>query len=229
MRAHIKTAVLLSAAFGRILTAQTPAPPPAPASTVDVKGIATRASAAEYQTAVKVGNYTLAVDFDANGVPTSDGVFSTEEYIVFEVALYGPPGSHAMLQLSDFALRINGKKQPTPAQPYTFVFKSLKNPEWEATLAYVPKESANGINAGGGGRGGGAPADNLPPPKPKMPIDIERKMELRVQKAAVSEADRPLPQTGLIFFPYAGKIKNIHNMDLIFTGAIGKATIPMQP
>ncbi len=223
MRAHIVTAIALTAGA---LQAQTPAPA-SPASTVEVKGIAVRPSAAEYQTAVKVGNYTLAVDFDANGVPTSDGVFSTEEYIVFEVALYGPPGSHAMLQLADFSLRINGKKQPTPAQPYTFVFKSLKNPEWESTLAYVPKESSNGINAGGGGRGGAA--DSGPPPKPKMPLDVERRMDLRVQKAAVSEADRPLPQTGLIFFPYSGKIKNIHTMDLIFSGAIGKVTIPMAP
>src|SRR5271165_1313999 len=117
MRALILTAIALTAAG---LHAQTPAPA-TPAQTVEVKGIAPRSSPAEYQTAVKVGQYTLAVDFDANGVPTSDGVFSTEEYIVFEVALYGPPGSHALLQLGDFSLRMNGKKQPTPAQPYTFV------------------------------------------------------------------------------------------------------------
>jgi len=225
MRAYISLALILSALMGHsLLLAQKSASNPA--ANVEVSGIAVRASAAEYQTAVKVGAYTLAVDFDAHAVPTSDGVFSTEEFIVFEVAMYGPAGSHLPLMFEDFSLRINGKKQPTPSQPFTFVFKSLKNAEWEATLEPVKKESGNGINAGGAGGGGG---DNLPPPKPKMPIDVERRMELRVQKAAVPEADRPLPVTGLIFFPYSGKTKGIRSMELIYSGAAGKVTIPMQP
>jgi len=58
---------------------------------------------------------------------------------------------------------------------------------------------------------------------------VERKMELRVQKAAVPEGDRPLPVAGLIFFSYSGKTKGIHSMDLIYSGPAGKATIPMQP
>lgn len=222
MRVLITTAFLLS---GASLHAQTPATGAAPAQTVEVKGIAARGSAAEYQTAVKMGNYTLGVDFDAHGVPTSDGVFSTEEYIVFEVALYGPPGSHMALKFEDFSLRINGKKQAAASVPFTFVFKSLKSPEWEATLAYVPKQSANGINTGGGG----AAADSTPPPAPKMPLDVERRMQLRVQKAAPPEGDRPLPVTGIIFFPYSGKVKNIKTMELLYSGEAGKATIPMAP
>jgi hypothetical protein len=226
-RAIFDIAIILTAGFSifpvQRLLAQKPAANPA--ATAEVSGIAPRPSPAEYQTAVRMGQYTLAVDFDAHGVPTSDGVFSTEEFIVFEVALYGPSGSHLPLQYEDFSLRMNGKKQPAPSQPFTFVFKTLKSPEWEATLEPVKKESGNGINAGGGGGGG----ENLPPPKPKMPIDVERRMELRVQKAAVPGADRPLPVTGLIFFPYSGKTKNIKSMDLIYTGAAGKATIPMQP
>jgi hypothetical protein len=215
MRAHISIAIFLTAAFCHNIQAQTS----------EVNGLAARPTPADYQTAVRTGNYTLAVDFDAHGVPTSDGVFSTEEYIVFEVAFYGPPGTRLALGYQDFSIRINGRKTPTPSQPFTFVFKTLKSPEWEATLEPVKKESGNGINAGGGGQA----ADNTPPPKPKMPIDVERKMELRVQKASVPEGERPLPVTGLIFFPYSGKTKGIRSMDLIYAGPAGKATIPMQP
>jgi hypothetical protein len=215
MRVNVVTAVILTSTFG--LQAQ---------QTAEVNGLAVRPSAAEYQTAVKIGAYTLAVDFDAHAVPTSDGVFSNEEYITFEVAMFGPAGAHIPLRYEDFSIRINAKKQPEPSTPFTFIFKTLKSPEWEATLAYVPKESGNGVNTGGGGRGANDPT---PPPKPKMPIDVERRMELRVQKAAVPEGDRPLPATGLIFFQYSGKTKNIRSMDLIYNGAAGKATIPMQP
>jgi hypothetical protein len=218
MRAHIHFALFLSAAACLTLQAQ---------QTTEVKPLAARASPAEYQTAVKMGQYTLAVDFDAHGVPTSDGVFSDEDYIVFEVALYGPAGAHLALQYEDFSIRLNGKKAAAPAQAYTVVFKSLKSPEWEATQDPVHKESSSGINAGGAGRG--AAADSGPPPPPKMPIDVERKMELRVQKAAVPEGDRPLPVAGLVFFQFSGKTKNIKSMDLIYSGAAGKATIPMQP
>jgi len=218
MRAHLYFALILSAAFCLTLHGQT---------TENVKGLTARPTPADYQSAAKIGQYTLAADFDGHGVPTSDGVYAHEDYIVFEVALYGPAGSHLPLQYEDFSLRINGKKSPTPAQAYTFVFKSLKNPDWEATLDPVHKESSSGINTGGGGRG--AAADSGPPPPPKMPLDVERKMELRVQKAAVPEGDRPLPVAGLIFFSYSGKTKGIHSMDLIYSGPAGKATIPMQP
>jgi hypothetical protein len=197
---------------------------PSAGSSADVKGLAVRANAAEYQTAVKTGNYTLAVDFDAHGVPTSDGVFSDEEYIVFEVAMFGPAGSHLNLQAQDFTLRINGAKAVKTAQPAELVLHSLKSPEWEASLAPVKKESSNGINAGGGGG-----QDSLPPPPPKMPIEVERKMELRVKRAALPEGDKALPVTGLLFFQYSGKTKNIRSMDLIYAGAAGKVTIPMQP
>jgi len=54
-------------------------------------------------------------------------------------------------------------------------------------------------------------------------------MAQRVQKSALPEGDRPLPQAGLIFFQYRGKSKGIHSMELMYAGAAGKATIALQP
>ena len=43
------------------------------------------------------------------------------------------------------------------------------------------------------------------------------------------EGDRPLPQAGLIFFQYRGKIQNIHSLELIYSGSAGKTTLKLQP
>jgi hypothetical protein len=44
----------------------------------------------------------------------------------------------------------------------------------------------------------------------------------------MAEGDRPLPQAGLLFFPYRGKEDHIHSVELDYTGAAGKATLVLQ-
>ena len=54
-------------------------------------------------------------------------------------------------------------------------------------------------------------------------------MAQRVQKAALPEGDRSLPQAGLIFFEYRGKTQNIRSIELTYSGPDGKATLTLQP
>jgi len=49
-------------------------------------------------------------------------------------------------------------------------------------------------------------------------------MQQRVQKAALPEGDRPLPQAGLLFFEHRGETKKIKSLDLIYSGPTGKTT-----
>ena len=70
----------------------------------------------------------------------------------------------------------------------------------------------------------------IAPPAPvHMPIELQRAMAQHVQKAALPEGDRALPQAGLIFFEYRGKTERIHSLELIYTGPAGKATLTLQP
>ena len=62
-----------------------------------------------------------------------------------------------------------------------------------------------------------------------IPIEVQRAMAQKVQKAALPEGDRALPQAGLIFFLYRGKVKSIHSMELIYHGPAGEATLNLQP
>jgi hypothetical protein len=44
----------------------------------------------------------------------------------------------------------------------------------------------------------------------------------------MAEGERPLPQAGLIFFPYRGKDGNIEKVELLYEGPAGKATLPFE-
>jgi hypothetical protein len=158
-----------------------------------------------------------------HSVPTPPATYSTDEYVIVEVGLFGPPDARLKLLGGDFSLRINGKKNAASTEHYELSFHSLKDPEWEPPEGQKSKTS---LNTGGGGAGG---QNDAPPPPPKMPIELRRAMEQRVQKAALPEGDRFLPQAGLIFFLYRGKTQGIRSLELIYEGAAGKATLTLQP
>lgn len=184
----------------------------------EARGLPPRSSPAEYQSAAKLGPLTIAADFAGHGVPTADGVFSTEDYVVVEVAFFGPPGSHLNLSYKDFSLRLNGKKSASSAQPYEGAFGSLKDPEWIPP----PTEAKSKTSLGGGGSG------DPPPAPPKMPMNLRLAMEAKVQKAAIPEGERPLPEAGVLFFQHGGKLSGIHSLELVYSGAAGKAKLPLQ-
>jgi hypothetical protein len=60
-----------------------------------------------------------------------------------------------------------------------------------------------------------------------MPIELQHVMSQRVQRAALPEGDRTLPQAGLLFFQY--RAKSIRSIELIYSGPAGQATLKLQP
>src|ERR1700722_8126668 len=188
----------------------------------DAKSIPPRATPADYQAHAPAGALTVAAEFTGHSVPTPDAILSTEDYIVVEVALFGPAGARAKLSYQDFSLRLNGKKAPLPAQPNTFVFKTLKDPEW-APPEKVASKSKTSI--GGGGQNG---TSSTPAPV-HIPIELERTMALRVQKASLPEGDPPPPEAGLLFFQHRGKTESIRSIELIYAGPAGKTTLALHP
>jgi hypothetical protein len=105
------------------------------------------------------------------------------------------------------------------------VLSSLKDPEWSPPEAAKSK-SKGGLSTGGNGDQSDS---NAPPPPVKIPIEVQRAMAQRVQKATLPEGDRALPLAGLIFFQYRGGAKGIHSVELVYAGSAGKATLTLQP
>jgi hypothetical protein len=186
------------------------------------KGLPARTSPDEYQAKAQAGAVTIAADFDEHSVPTPDGVYSSEDYVVVEAALFGPADGRVQLSSGDFSLRINEKKSPLPSQPYELVSRTLKDPSW-APPKEDKSESKTGINTGGKDA-------NAPPPAPvHMPMELQLAMQKHVRNAVMLGGDRALPQAGLLFFEYRGKEKTIHSVELMYAGPAGKATLTLQP
>jgi hypothetical protein len=188
----------------------------------DVPRMRPRASANDYQARARAGSILIGAEFMRHAVPTPQSEFSTEDYVVVEVGLFGAPGEKAKLSTQDFSLRVNGKKA-VPGQAFGLVLSNLKDPEWQPPEA--PKPKGGGLSTGGEGGNSGDP----PPAPPKMPLPLVHVMQLKVEKAALPEGDRALPEAGLLFFPYHGVGDKIKSVELIYSGSAGKATLTLQP
>jgi hypothetical protein len=188
------------------------------------KGMPPRATPSDYQAHAEAGAFTVAAEFTGHSVSTPQAILSTEDYVAIEVAIYGPPEAQVKLSHEDFSLRINGKKTALAAQPYVLVLTSLKDPEWAPP---APTGSKGKTTFGGGGKGQGD--DGAPPAPVHIPIEVERAMGQRVQKASLPEGDRTLPEAGLIFFQYRAKTDNLRSIELIYSGPAGKATLALHP
>ena len=60
---------------------------------IDTKGMPPRAAAADYQAHAQAGAVTVAAEFKGHTVPTLQGILSTEDYVVVEAGLFGPPAA----------------------------------------------------------------------------------------------------------------------------------------
>jgi hypothetical protein len=196
----------------------------AAATSNDMRGLPPRAAPSDYQAQAKAGSVTIAAEFKGHSIPTLEGILTTEDFVVVEVGMFGAADARLTLSLNDFTLRINGKKTPAPSEAVVSIARSVKDPEWEP-VSTDAKGSKTKLNTGGGGGG----KDDPPPPPPKMPLELQRAMIQKVQKSAVPQGDRPLPQAGLLFFEYGSQAKNVKTLELIYSGPAGKATLALAP
>jgi hypothetical protein len=197
-------------------------PPKAAAQPSRAEGIPARSGPTDYSSQAKVGEVTIAAEFMGHSVPTPEATLSTDDHIVIEAAFFGAPGAKLQLSLDDFSLRINGKKKPLNSEPSEVVFRSLKDPEWNPP---EQKEKKSKTSFGGGGDTDNSSAQ-LPP---KVPFELRRTMSQRVEKASLPQGDRPLPQAGLLFFDFHGKVSSIHSIELVYKGPAGEGTLTLHP
>jgi hypothetical protein len=184
-------------------------------------GMPPRASPADYQSQGHVGPVTIGAEFTRHSVPTPEGVYSTEDYVVVEMGVFGAPQARLTISAGDFSLRINGKKKLLASQPYALVAGSLKDPSWAPPApAEKPKTSF-----GSAGQGD----SSSPPPVVHVPMSVTHAMDQHVEKAVLPEGERALPEAGLLFFEYRGQDKSIHSVELLYDGPAGKAKLELQP
>lgn len=234
-RSSFKTAFITAAVVAGALLQSAPAqeiksigPPEKPEAS---KGLPPRPTPGDYQTHGQAGMVTIAAEFDAHGIPDPTEILSSADYVMVEVALFGPAGTKLPLNFQDFSLRINGKK-PLAAQPYEFVFKSLRTPEYEQPTQHMLDEAnkKTSINTGANGQSPISTTDITNPTLPPIvhvPLEVQRAWQQKIHMAALPEGDRPLPQAGLLFFQHDGK--KFNTVELLYNGPAGKAKIELHP
>ncbi len=187
-----------------------------------VTGMPPRAAATEYPSHAQVGNVIIAGEFAGHSVPRPDDPLSTEDYVVVEAGVFGAAGAKLFLSTGDWSLRINGKKATLPSQPFGFVASSLRDPEWVNPEQVKTKQSKTSLGGGGG-------QSDATPIIVHIPIELQRSMTQYIEKNSLPEGERSLPQAGLLFFPYRGKAKGIHSLELIYSGPAGTGRLELQP
>lgn len=201
--------------------------PPSREPQVEIRGLPPRTTPSDYPDQGQAGKVTIAAEFQGHAIPTEQGNLTTEDYVVVETGLYGPQGSRVTLSTDDFALRINGKKA-LPSEPYGLVLGNVKDPEW--VPPEPPKPKAKNLSIGGDEQEQEPRGEAKEPAFPvKVPLEVQRAMNQRVQKAALPEGDRVLPVAGLVFFRYGGKTGKIHTLESVYKGTAGKATLTLEP
>jgi hypothetical protein len=217
-----RTRIVLAAAVAAALCLYSQNTPSTEVHGVGPQGMPPRTAPTDYQAHAQAGSVTIAADFSGHFIPRPDeSSLTTDDFVVVEVALYGQPGARLILSPGDFSLRINGKKTPLPGQPYGLVTSTLKDPNWEPPATPKPRTIVGSEEEPPGPKGSPTPIH--------IPIEVQRAWAHHVQKSTLAEGDRPLPQAGLIYFLYRGKITGIHSIELIYGGPAGKATLALQP
>jgi hypothetical protein len=214
------TALRTSVLIGAVCLCGMAQEAPGPESQNESKGLLLRKAPADYPAQAQAGPVTIAAEFKGHSIPTLQEALSTEDFIVVELGLFGAPGAHVMISAENFTLRVNDRKVPFDSRHFGAVLSSVTDPAWEAPGAAGSKSKTKIA-----GEAAGAPETT----ETKPPVSLTRTWAQMVQKAVLPEGDRPLPAGGVIFFPYRGRTKGIHSLELTYTGAAGTVTMALRP
>jgi hypothetical protein len=191
---------------------------------------------ADYPVHIQLDRVTLAAEYLVRSLPTERGTLSTNDFLVVEVAFFGPAMSRLKISPDQFTLKMNGRGSDMPSQLPSLVAESIKFPDNSG------RPSLTGT--AGVGVGDGTVTVGPRPPQSRFPGDgndrttqpvtlkqteEEGTVEYRVQNASLPEGEKTLPRSGLIYFYYRGKTKNIHSLELFYDGPMGKASLKILP
>jgi hypothetical protein len=212
------------------------------AAVASAQGTKPKAEPSDYPAHIALDNgVTLAAEYLVHSIPTPTGSLVAEDYLVVEVAFFGPPKSKLDLNAGQFALRINNQKVALRTDSAGSVAASIKYMDYSQRPGLTGSAGAGAGNSGvvwgppttprfPGDPSAGRPLPNpvpdqtdpnVPQKEPEIPI------EERIQGAALEEGTRVLPKSGLLFFPYRGRTKSIKSLELLYEGPAGKLSLKL--
>lgn len=195
---------------------------------------APRSKASDYPAHVQMETVTLAAEYLVHSLPTPAGPLIAKDFLVVDVAFFGPPFSRLKISPDHFTLRINGHGEPLQAQLPGMVAGSIKFPD-STTHPSLTGAASVGIGNGQvviGPRpppGDGNDRTASTQPITQVQKEQEDTVDYRVQNASLREGEQSLPRSGLIYFPFQGRTKGIHSLQLLYNGPMGKTVLKLLP
>jgi hypothetical protein len=96
--------------------AQAPNAPSKDAPANELKGMPPRVAPTEYQAHAQAGTLTVAAEFLGHSVPTLEGTYNAEDYVVVEAALFGGPEARTKLRPEISRCASTARKWHSPAR-----------------------------------------------------------------------------------------------------------------
>ncbi len=203
------------------------------AALVHAQGTDPKPSANDYPVHGEAEGIPIGAEYMVHSFGAGEQMYVVQNYLVVEVALFWPKTTEASVELSDFGLRINGKKVAlTPQQP-AMAAASLSHPEWSESRPRLDAAGGVGPVIFGAPQNRppfpGAPQPRTTPTPPRAPdadppAGIQRQApvkpeELLVNTALPTQPHHRGPISGFLYFPYTGKTSSIKSLELTWHGA----------
>lgn len=173
----------------------------------------------------------IAAEHLGHSLPVSGGMLFAPDHLVIEVAVFGNRDKPVAISPQHFTLSINGRKTPVLADSPGSVALSMR----DSPMNMRPSLQASGSIGNAGVILGRRPTTGIPdidarsrgPAPPQAPgapdrsgVGTEREeidIPSAVTGAALADCTCKTPLSGLLYFPYSGKLKSVKSMILRYT------------
>ncbi len=198
-----------------------------------------KAKPEEYSFHLDLKKASIGAEYHAHTIPSGATPLFTSEYLVIEIAFFPMLEKGLPIRLTDFTLRLNGKKQAILAHDAGLVVTSIRNSGWSQLPAVVigVGDGDREVVMGGPQRQPRFPGDpnGSPKSRPRVPTEpdntaegkpeIAPKPEEIVPDLALQGAAIDHPVAGYLYFPYAGKLKALKSIELTYDGPAGSGKL----
>jgi hypothetical protein len=197
-----------------------------------------RSKASDYPAHVSLPGMEMGAEYLVHSIPAETGFYNAKEYLVVDVGVFSTTREAVDIKSGQFSLRINdGKTVLVPVSPGT-VAGALKYPDWENSRG--GSVQAGPVIYSTSPTVGRFPGDQRAPPPVPRPVEYPpdpsgaeqrppKSIDESITAVALSEGPSNRTAKGCLFFRFAGKMKSIRSLDLVYDGGEGrpKATIPL--
>lgn len=189
------------------------------------QGTDSKRKLADWPVTAKSGTTDIGAEFMVRLISYGRESFVTDNFLVVEVALY--PSKPLEMKLTDWTMKVNGKKEVLHAQPPQVVSQYIRYPNWEIAPGGAQVGDV-GERFPGDPRARRYPIPRTPGPGPDQDPDAaEQPQEKRlsasdvVTKACLPEGPRKTPVSGLLYFPWRRNPEKIKSVELTTTVGSG--------